>query len=527
MPRSRRQLDWMAALDLHTALRSLHYEMLGDWYRDPWGWPELDWLVPKGQDMVLARLNSSGVRRAAKVDVPKENFGTRPAIVMDPVDRLAYQALVDRISKKLIGELDSWVFGWRLRQKGPRPGAWSHNDLQHKAFRDSITRAASISTCALRTDIVSFFASIDLTRLAEMMETRAGTSRMSQRVVELVLGWGQIAGRTGLAQRSAASAALANMYLQPIDDVLRAHERRRRGWAKPKRNGLTTIGAIPRVARWMDDIWVFGNDSGRLRVVQLELQDVLRSVGLELNHAKTELLEGDRVNEEVRQVQHSAVDAALASEDTDSEPLLALVERILDQPATADRTSVKFATKRMRDHEVYGPVPDFAEKAHQMPHAADALARLFRDSEHWKELPEWYVDYAKSPWGSIRWSVAQLGTCFPSVIKGAKSRKSVGVVCDYFLDLIPENQPLPLIALAARRVAAWDKDNARSCFRMAADSSDDPHTRRILALASANAGEDRAVVRRMLSEFEENQVTLKMIKDRSYRVPATADFEGG
>lgn len=43
------------------------------------------------------RLNSEGVRRCSPIDVPMENFAVRPAIVLDPIDRVIYQALVDRL----------------------------------------------------------------------------------------------------------------------------------------------------------------------------------------------------------------------------------------------------------------------------------------------------------------------------------------------------------------------------------------------------------------------------------------------
>ncbi|MCA1703918.1 MAG: hypothetical protein LC808_11885, partial [Actinobacteria bacterium] len=187
----------------------------------------------------------------------------------------------------------------------------------------------------------------------------------------------------------------ANMFLGPLDDVLRAYS--------AVRSKLTSA-LLPqgRVARWMDDVWVFGADAGKMRAAQLDIQDALRSSGLELNHAKTDVLEGPRVDEEAKKVQHSAVDNALTvtpGEPQDVAPLMELVEKLLNDPSNADRTSVKFVTTRMRDHSLYGAVPDFAENAERMPHVADSLARLFRDSIHWRDMQRWYVEYATSPWG--------------------------------------------------------------------------------------------------------------------------------
>ena len=525
MPKPPAPLDWSAALAFPAALVTLHYEIQGDWYRDPWGWPELDWMVKKDLEWVITRLNGTGAKRVAKIDVPKENFGTRPAVVIDPTDRLIYQALVDRHSVELIGDLEPWVFGWRLQTKDPKPGQWSHNDIQHSNFREVLSKAASVNQAALRTDVVSCFASVDLDRLCETVTSHCGSSRMTQRLTEMLMAWGNVSARSGLPQRSTASAALANLYLAPVDDVLRAYEKRRKSLRRGSRGTLRTMGGTPRVARWMDDIWVLGQDAGDLRVIQLELQHALRSVGLEINHHKTDVLEGPDVGREIKQIQHSAIDDALI-EASNNQPLLELVEQLLEEPTKADRTSVKFATKRMRDHEVFDPVPDFAEKANAMPHAADALARLFRDSDHWRELPDWYATYAKSPWGVMNWSVAQLGTAFPTKVTSKTVMRSLEPVKTYFFEQLSQIKSLPLVAVAAQRLASWDRIDTRTELRAACDASGDPHVRRVFALAALGAGEERAVVRRMLSEFEENSVTLRMLEGSSFRVKTKPDFEG-
>lgn len=524
MAKRPRELDWIAALDFDAALVTLHYEMQGDWYRDPWGWPELKWVCkPANGSRIVARLNSTGVKRAAKIDVPKENFGTRPAIVMDPLDRLIYQALVDRESVKLVGKLPDWVYGWRLVPKKPKAGVWSHNSGQHKRFREHLNVAAALSDAALKTDIVSFFASIDAERLCEVVGTRCGSSKPVDRLQEMILGWSEMPGRSGLAQRSSASAALANMFLEPVDEMLRGYVPR----SKARRGVLSDLLATPRVARWMDDIWLFGNDAGKLRRSQLAVQDALRSVGLEMNHSKTKLLEGSAVAEEAMKVQHSAIDGALLDTPADYAPLQELVDELLDNPTESDRTSVKFVTRRMREQNYYAPVPDFAERAQEMPHVADALARLFRDSEHWRDMCPWYCDYSKSPWGDVRWSVAQMGTMFPSVVPAKKATQNkLKPVKKLFADLLTKPGPMPLLALAAQRLAAWDPSEARPILRDAAEAADHPLNRRVFALAGVMAGEERAVTRRVLSEFEENAVTRDMLAAESYRVRAKADFSG-
>src|SRR5687767_3127260 len=121
-------MDWQRALDFPQALANVHTEVLQDWYRDPWGWPELSWLVPaRLDDFAVPALNGVGVRRAAVLDVPKENFAVRPAVVLDPLDRILYQALVDCLSLRVVGALREWAYGWRLPVRKPRRGQWDSN----------------------------------------------------------------------------------------------------------------------------------------------------------------------------------------------------------------------------------------------------------------------------------------------------------------------------------------------------------------------------------------------------------------
>ncbi|MCA1703919.1 MAG: hypothetical protein LC808_11890 [Actinobacteria bacterium] len=101
----------------------------------------------------------------------------------------------------------------------------------------------------------------------------------------------------------------------------------------------------------------------------------------------------------------------------------------------------------------------------------------------------------------------------------------LGVVRDFLATVLTDRVPLPLRALAAQRLAAWDPEGARGLLREAAQEADHPLERRVLAMAGVTAGEDRIVTRRILSEFEENQVTREMLADVRYRVRVKPDFD--
>jgi hypothetical protein len=508
-------MDWLGALDFELALANVQSDARGDWYRDPWDWCELQWLVSEHlAEHAVPRLNAHGVKRTAQLDVAKENFAIRPAVVLDPLDRLLYQSLVDRVSVRLIGDVAEWAYGWRLAPVQPRAGHWEPNDEQYAAFRDHLQRLANYDSAALTTDVVSFFASIPVDPLGEQILSR-GNNRIAQRLVDMIVSWYRATGR-GLPQRSAASAALAHLYLAPLDDVLRHYNAIPPGGAREIPEG--------RAVRWVDDIWLFGRSVRSLREAQIALQAALRDLGLDMNFAKTTVLEDEHMAKAVFELEHSAVDEGLNADDQDRAPLDELIDRVLANPELAERTTIRFMTTRMREHEVHDRIGEIADVADRLPHAADHLARLFRVSEHWRAMQEWYVAYLRRWQKRLPWSVAQFGTMFPS------DKAVDAAVRDAYADILATpGTPLPLLTLAAQRLASWDAAEARVLIRETAASESHPLSRRSLGLAALHADEVKTMVRQILQQHEENALVLAMLEDVDYvknAVPVSADYAG-
>jgi hypothetical protein len=508
------RVNWENVLDLSQAADNVRTEFVGDWHRDPWGWPELGFLVKQEPKLVSDNLNTNGCRRAALIDVPKENWGSRPAVVLDILDRLTYQALVDRLSVNLIGSMSPNVYGWRLPPKDPEPGHFSHNNLQWDGYRNYLGRCAAWFDVALRTDIVSFFASVSLNLVKDGLDDRAPQNAVTRRLVSLLEGFERIPERSGLPQRSTASAVLANMVLAPIDDVLQHHAL--------ELPSLLMFGEHPprrSFARWMDDLWLFAEDPALARQAQTELQNVSRSLGLNLNSAKTELFEGKAVWENAREIEHSAVDGALIQRN-DAQPLEELIDQLLDHPEEASRTSLKFVAKRMREHNNTYRVEDFIEQANRMPHAADALAKLFKVAFRSPMLQDWFLEYARSDWASFQWSVGQYARMFPS------RRRAQKVTRDFFSEIVADpHSSLPLLAVAANRLAAWDPSEARAVIHAAIAGASHPQPKRVLALAALQAKEPRAAVRKWLRQDDENDLTLRMLLYHNFApLKVSADF---
>lgn len=482
-PRASKGPNWAEIVDINQAAKNCFLDIAGDWHRDPWGWAELGWVAKERPQLAYERLGNDGVKAPALLDVPKENFVLRPAVVLDVLDRLCYQALVDRESVRLLRSLEPWCYGWRLPRVDPAAGIYANQSKEWDEYRSRLVKLASDYPAALQTDIVSYFASIDISVLAEKVRMILGRNAVSERLVGMLVAWGSTAHRHGLPQRVSPSSVLANMYLEPLDDVLR----------KFATDDLASNDARSSALRWVDDIWLFGSDVGRLRRAQVELQQAAELLGLNINAGKTSIVERDQLVQEARQTEHSAVDEALNRDEPDDEPLDGLIDSIVAQPETTSRTTIKFATTRMRDKQRFERVSDLMSVAHRMPHAADALSRLVRDAGTSQEQVDWFTWYSQSDWAPCHWAIAQFGTMFPS------SEKSMSaVILTTLRRFLSPTSAISLLALAAHRLAHWDPGAARTALRDIAPSANAGWQRRILTLAGLQAGLDATWVRALL-----------------------------
>lgn len=519
---------WGEMLDLSHAVDNLKSEAIGDWHRDPWGWPEYGFLL-REMDLLHKNLDTDGVAPVTLVDVPKENFASRPAMILDPVDRVSFTALVDYFSPTLIGKLDRHVFGWRLNRDEPKRGPYERNRDEWDRFRSHLLETSQHLGSLLITDIVSCFANISVSRLRDALGNALPGGVPLERLSDMLAGWEETSTRPGIPQRSSASAVLANFYLQGLDLVLQD---------QALRVGKAAKGQSSRYswARWMDDIWLFGKDAGALRRAQVELQAEAATLGLNLNASKTELLEGPDALQRALNMEHSAVDDELligtlivnaprsqASEGRSDTPLLdEMIDGILLNQDKVSRTTLRFATTRMRSAKKLKRAPDLLSSAHRMPHGADHLARLFRESIGIADYQDWFLAYVKSPWASYEWAIANFGTALTS--GGRRPRKATR---DYFAAVLADGRTsLPLFALAAQRMSTWDPDGCRLALREAVRSTSSPHLLRVAAFAGIASGEPRTTVRQWLSG-PENRLSRDFLEDRAFRaLRPTRDYAG-
>jgi hypothetical protein len=464
-------------------------------------------------DWFARRARASGIRYVTKIDVPKENFGIRPALIMEPLDRLLYQSLVDATSLESIGNLAGWTYGWRLNRAKARAGIYAPQDREWRNYRRYLQESSLKFGCGIKTDIVSCFASIPIGRLCEELERRAGISDATSRLTDMLSAFDRVPGRSGLPQRSKASAALANMYLERLNGAIDDYNLA----AAPPELAALTGGTL--AVRWMDDLWAFGYDEALLRSFQIDLQNLARDAGLELNLGKTDVYADEDLWSAVAKIEHSAIDAAIDLSPSDLEPLEHLIDQLIDSPEKSDRTSIRFAMTRMRDQKMRRKLDEILTVTPRMPHGADHLARVFRDFRIWRSREDWFLEYAGSAWGQISWSVAQIGTMFPTKIRPSLA------VREKFAEFLAARSSFPLFALSAQRLSSWAPRQARDLLHDLADGVDHPQERRIIGLAAVALGKDATFIRHVLGEYEENQLTLSMLEDRGFQPMKSApDF---
>jgi hypothetical protein len=298
------------------------------------------------------------------------------------------------------------------------------------------------------------------------------------------------------------------MYLRPLDDLLDS--------ICSGRSGMKWV-------RWMDDIWLFGNKPARLRRAQTEISDLLREIGLQINDSKTDLLEDDEVEAAAEKLQKRGIEYALATYPEDSRPLEGVIEEeVLEDPSGADRTVLRYVTHRIRKHEFYRLIDKFDGLVEQMPQGADHFARLFRDSDRWTDLQGWFTGYCRSDWSCIDWAVGSMARMFPS----SKKPRWVAAYFERYLDNASA-PPLAVGAVFTQRLAAWDPVRARELLRTLARDAKSAQARRWIAFAGLQAGHDRGWATTVLKEFQENAITLAVLKAQAFRAPkVVADFSG-
>jgi len=486
-------------MDIAAGAELAAVEMSRDWYRDPWGWPEItdtDWAGRDAGETLGLRREDGGYRLPHPpyfhpIDVPKGRRGMRPAVVQDPLSRLAYLSAARAASDTLHRDLPVWVYGWRSRGTGLAQGGteWSN-------YVASFPRGDLGGSSSLRTDIASFFPSTTLAHVDPLVRGRLDATTANV-IADVVAAHHSLEGRSGLPQRSFASEILAHAVLRPVDEVLDA---------------ALDEGRIEAARRWLDDISAEGTED-ELPRVRRELQVRARHEGFELNDSKTRVgpVSGARFG--LRRLDDVGRTDRLAGLE------LAVIERPTGFPKAVVQGVLLALTKR----GLFDRHAEWCGVAVDLPHVADDLSRYLRaaaeaDPSRWAALGLWFAAQSAGVPGLPDWTVAQLSLIFPAEDLPAP----VWTVVRAWLE---KSVNLQQFSIAVHRAGTVDPTSCRRMLRARADATGDPLMLRTVALGLLMTGEDPRSVRDIVERDPRNSLLLRWLRNHEWTAPdAARDF---
>lgn len=348
---------------------------------------------------VLVRLNNTGhqasVGRFATpyapgtpvvVFAPKESKTLRPFVALPPLDHVLYQGLVDQCIPHLIRDLPSAdvVFQYRPMAEGKTTFG------EHPTWGEFVDRTRSLLTddfaYVLETDIAGFFLHIRPERiLPSLLASGVPLDVVSD--LRVLLAHFELHGVQGLPQGQAASSALSNVALKPLDEMLAGQ-------------GVT-------YTRWSDDLRVFAKTYGEARRYQELIERRLFEDGFTLAAGKTfvrkaatalgrledldaslERIRDDRIREALSEVgpydaEEEAIEEALEQAEQDAiEAFYAdLIEPIRAAQWSRDplfRTKLSYALRSLAGIQSESAIDDAPALAWRYPDELEAIANYLR-----------------------------------------------------------------------------------------------------------------------------------------------------
>lgn len=173
------------------------------------------------QEIIETRIASGSPGELLAFPYPKTRAGYRVMAVIDPLDEIVLRLLVGDVAMREQQILSDRVFSYRL-QKGP-PG-WKYQNPKNAYGRRRGRSVKAIQGPDFkafgRTDINSFYRSVDYDVLRGGLEERGLATSNTLRVLGVYAIWQERDGLVGLPVGPDSSGLLANMYLLPVDEVL-------------------------------------------------------------------------------------------------------------------------------------------------------------------------------------------------------------------------------------------------------------------------------------------------------------------
>jgi hypothetical protein len=342
------QIDLTALdLDWKLACQRVAMDARDDFWPDPLSLVDTLGKAETVASRHATRLKSYHPRKAASYPLPKANFTVRDSIYLRPIDRLVYQALVDKLAPIVDSQLLSTVYSHRLRSADAK---WMFHSgvTQWKRFFDAVkgTIVARPGSYLVVTDVAQYFEAIRFRPLKFQLE-KLSASRSSANVTPIIdalitclNGWTPY-DSYGLVQNTDPSSFLGNALMDKVDKAM-------------FNEGYTMF-------RYMDDLRIVVPNEAAARKALLRLVLHLREIGLGLNSAKTfvigpqDLLMNEHVVDDDPEI--ALIEKAIASKDAvaiqgAAEMVFRRAETLLAQGLTSERV-FRFCLNRINSLRLY------------------------------------------------------------------------------------------------------------------------------------------------------------------------------
>lgn len=232
-------------------------------------------------DLTYSRLKSGtySPELPLTISVPKERGFTRPGSILQPIDRLVYQALTDLILHTLENQLDrNRTFSSVSFDAKSTVSLFQSSGVSWINFQEKIEQICEDGKYILKADVANYFERLPQHHLINLIYSSGCPSEVIKLLEEIFLAYQQ-RNSSGIIQGVFPSEVFGNFYLSNLDAYFELEN-------------------IPS-ARYMDDIFLQFDSLSDARRGLSKLIDKLRQDGLHLNEHKSGIkLAEDLIQEE-------------------------------------------------------------------------------------------------------------------------------------------------------------------------------------------------------------------------------------
>jgi len=248
------------------------------------------------------------------IDVPKSTLSVRPGSITSIEDRIVLFAITMLIAPKLDSKLPKTVYSYRLKEEFDKRSLFKDLEILKFPFlkRKTIYQQIDIvepwygqwpkfiekAVYAFENEGYKFLTVSDISAYFENINLRILRDNLlkylpkEQKIINLLYSlleywtWPTIHGLSierGIPQGNDVSSFIGNIYLLPLDEEFIKFGRK---------NDIQYF-------RYMDDVKIFSKEENIAREVIFVMNNILRKLHLNIQGAKTIILEGDEIRNEL------------------------------------------------------------------------------------------------------------------------------------------------------------------------------------------------------------------------------------